>query len=1302
MCQPLSAGGRRCAIHTHTATAVIRLAAKSSGLTRYQTERLFSELTREGRRAVVPSEETQKRAWQTGELLSRLLIEANDQFSKDKANAEQHDREIDGPSWYAFQTIVTRAQKRSAALKTVFEKVADKTGLTVLEVQHKYETIRDSSTRERGAEYPPEYTPNTRRLAVLANVPYDVASVVALEKIKNLQQSSRPRISEYTEIPEPSAIKRIGYNEGRLEVEYRTITGGENKTAYRDVPEEIWSKMKTSPWPAAVLAEHVSGKREYLYANQEEADADGQVHRCASCGQFALQSHSCPNREVREKLVEQVGVKNVEKDFLSNPEVAHRYETENATPAPVEETVDVETVPVPDNTPLPAAEFPALKLDQGILNPKKYPTNWNTTVPGFMFGSEQAKDNMNPTIPGTINDQITNPDNLLNVAHELSGNNIQYYTNYFPGNIKLTPEYEQVMKDKPDYIKPVFFLNRSTGEKGYAGAYDERYYVSQSAYAQPFTIRRAFKAEGLYETSLTHAQELKVEASEHLDKFRELEDVVKIDPIASVTKRQIDKTAGNKQPATRVGDARQIKKALREGKAILVPAYMEMNRATSIPVDDHGYGITTARSNVEGQMVFRRNTDGTIETLSKDRTLKCSCYAYRVNYYCEHISYAHRHFANVIAQIATPPATQDVNPRIKLLGVALAARENITIKDEDTDNPTIVFTNTVNPNSYGQDVTRENINDFAWRVETPQHLLNLPEQISFEQAKEIIDHDAKVRDLWTVITPNRMGEVRTALRKADVTVPVTGRFGRYGGDVTTGTITYKKTSRTEIAEVKEHDLKCTCQEYQDKYDCEHVRMLTGNSSLILSMRARNATAVNPWPVVTAEHREATVKYVQVVAEMNRSGVNREAAEAIIAQRQAAEEAERATYRARMEQRQAERDALRAAEREKEAAERAIQNAETVTNTQGYVNRMTQKWENHEGSYAETPNLFYQDVTAALRRKEKGEEVIHYLHENVTDGMADPENPGSRAFGVELEFELKPPEGMSHYEAKEAIAKELYEKGLTDTAYQQGYHSGRRSGWANWSFEEDSTVGGGEIVSPLLRDTPKDWKQLSDVLDVMKKYGAVTSNDTGSHIHVSTASYGESTAKNAQLLRDTNADADMLYRLATNPKKGKHRGMEWCRPNVDDKMGDISDELLDGHRVLTPIQSDNHNIGVNFGGATNNLYSKNHVEFRQWDATLDKGIIQQQIVVSLGLVDRAERTVVAEKGTSKTPKTKHNVGTHRAKERDLTGGTRKKLSKEDFFELNNEAMNFIDSVARNPINKANIAALFAITKWQDLR
>lgn len=1314
MCKPLRDGGRRCPIHLHGSASAIKVASKISGLTKYQTERLFSELTREGRRAEVPTtEQIENNVANIRSLATKVDMSEN--IEKELTKSVEHDRELDGPTGYAQRTIIERAKDRAKSLNKVFNEVAQRTGLTVEEVKHKYETVRDGVTRERGAEYPEEYTSTTRANAVRLNVPYDVSSVVALERIRNMQQETRQRVTRM-DAPETSILESYGYNDGRLEV---TIRDNPTLYAYQNVPEDLWDKFKNSSDPTVVLVQEIAGRREFQYASREEAEADSQLHRCASCGQFANMQHVCAVKTVREEIAKNVPAEQVEEVLLKTPGIAEQITVEVSEPV-VEETVeedpssdDENNIPVeatPD-VPVPAADIPVRLLADNTVKPEDYPTTKEIEV---AFGSEQAKE-VSYTGPVTLEEQLkptlNNPPVVWDHEHPRSG--FRHVDSSDTSKWGWPEEMKKMAETGAKHGVNYIFALKGT-EFEVLTSYDTNFYQSTISHSWSYgttKLYRVFKDNPNVKDFTEVSQgDFRDKEKEQLEALAQRDDVVKVNVIATISKRDHVDAIENKKlaPKVRIGDMREIKKAFKENKAVILPVAFHLPPGNRV-FDDQGYALGGSNSEVEGQIVARRGKNGEVEILSSQRSLKCSCYSYRTKYYCSHVSYAYRHLGNAVAQATIGSVNNRAtdgdpnsaeNKKIRLLG-ALISRPDIDVVDRKDGSHYITFGETIGNNR--SSTTMGYYSDIRYNVVVPKRLFT-GETPTFDDYKDAIDLDRMSRSVSYIYTPARLAQVRQALKKADVQVPVKLSFGRHPANLpgnVTGTLTFEKTNNTVDANnivVKENTLKCDCPVYAEKYDCEHVRFAIKQPGVFLNLKKREDSVYN---LDNFMHlRRADINTVRDVAvQMSTNNWTREQAEAEVARLQ--EVARRAAEAAEAERQERIRiSRLAAAERRREENQRREEaNQETIKVTDEYVNEMIQRWEQDEETYAANPDKFYDDVSAALKRKAAGEPVLAFRTENVTDGMASPVD-GARRFGVELEFDF--PTAMGSREQREAlvaIGQELYTSGLTPAAHQAYYHSAQASGWEKWSFEQDGTVAG-EVVSPVLSDNPEDWRQLQTVCAILRKHGAIATTRTGSHVHVSTASFGSSTAKNAQLLRDTNADEDILYRLASNPTKGTHRGTQWCGPNVDDQMGDISVDVKEGHNVLGPIAYNNHNIAVNFGAASQEEYKKQHVEFRHWDGTLDESVIQAQVLVSLGMVDRAERTVIQEGGTKRERREKKSLGTNRSQEKIVReGNDRRKLTKEEYQKVNYDAMAFIDSIARRPEDKEQLASLVAITKWQ---
>ncbi len=162
------------------------------------------------------------------------------------------------------------------------------------------------------------------------------------------------------------------------------------------------------------------------------------------------------------------------------------------------------------------------------------------------------------------------------------------------------------------------------------------------------------------------------------------------------------------------------------------------------------------------------------------------------------------------------------------------------------------------------------------------------------------------------------------------------------------------------------------------------------------------------------------------------------------------------------------------------------------------------------SYTQDPARFTDDVRAALARPT--DEQVPWI--DATDTEPGLYGYGAaRDFGVELEFDIdrntpaygdldldQRLNGRYRYAGQLAIgrvARALYENNFTTHDRQSGYHSAVRQGYqrnllGGWMYESDGSVQGGEVVSPILSDTPETWQRLHQVCGIITGHGGTAS------------------------------------------------------------------------------------------------------------------------------------------------------------------------------------------------------------------
>ena len=312
----------------------------------------------------------------------------------------------------------------------------------------------------------------------------------------------------------------------------------------------------------------------------------------------------------------------------------------------------------------------------------------------------------------------------------------------------------------------------------------------------------------------------------------------------------------------------------------------------------------------------------------------------------------------------------------------------------------------------------------------------------------------------------------------------------------------------------------------------------------------------------------------------------------------------------------------------------------------------------ERSLATNDELHHQLLQ--LARTTGGE----YERENV---IGDP----NQTFGVEIEFDGADPN---------AVAQAFFDAGLTSSPHMQGYHSHREPG--EWVVERDSTVTG-EIVSPVLRDTPETWEQLERACSILQAHGARTTARTGGHVHVG-ADSSNMDHDVARFRRVANACAwaeDLMYRLAAATGRGgrRHRGAgngyRWCGP-----MGSGQFEQAQSLSELATRVGASHSVGLNYG---NILDQRRTIEYRYFDSSLDPARLQANIKLACWITRRASALP-----DSAIPTERVRLGSHAGGQVADSG--------------DHLLRRFADLVCVRPQDKLKLYWLFQRSAWQPAR
>lgn len=339
-------------------------------------------------------------------------------------------------------------------------------------------------------------------------------------------------------------------------------------------------------------------------------------------------------------------------------------------------------------------------------------------------------------------------------------------------------------------------------------------------------------------------------------------------------------------------------------------------------------------------------------------------------------------------------------------------------------------------------------------------------------------------------------------------------------------------------------------------------------------------------------------------------------------------------------------------------------------------------EEGEGTYTSDIDAYIKDVKDAAKRRKDGEPIADFEVTEageVTGGLCSPGT--NRYFGLELEY-MAP----NDWQSRQAIAREMHEAGLSDISHATHYHGYQGS---RWHIESDATVSG-EVVSPKLQDTPEDWAQVEQVINIIKRNGGEVSTKAGGHIHMGIKDSDRNIADNKTRVAQVYARyRDEARRVQTAPSRGKHRGEQWCE--------EVSDPLI--QRALR--QENTHYRGDDKVGTIHshelNMSHQGRVEFRAPDGSLDLGHIKANVAMAAGFVRIAESN---EEISTADNLRSSKVGSGAKLMQAMSGRNKyKPTTKDEMIVADAGYRSFLDRVMPNEKTRRAGASLAAANGWQ---
>lgn len=224
----------------------------------------------------------------------------------------------------------------------------------------------------------------------------------------------------------------------------------------------------------------------------------------------------------------------------------------------------------------------------------------------------------------------------------------------------------------------------------------------------------------------------------------------------------------------------------------------------------------------------------------------------------------------------------------------------------------------------------------------------------------------------------------------------------------------------------------------------------------------------------------------------------------------------------------------------------------------------------------------------------------------------------RKFGLEVEY------GGSI----DAVARGLFDAGLSDRQSEHGYMGHSNTGWI---VKRDGSVSaGGEMVGPPLDfDDPEQRGQVDRAFQVLRDAGATTNRQAGIHIHVDASDLDA--VQVAAVARTFTKFEDVLYRLASSGWMTMRPGSgTYCKPLEQWQVDGLSKARSETH-VRAAYYGPNHVHASGHGHQSRyyglNLHSffyRGTIEFRIFNSSMNADRVQAYIAICVAMVEDARR------------------------------------------------------------------------------
>lgn len=297
----------------------------------------------------------------------------------------------------------------------------------------------------------------------------------------------------------------------------------------------------------------------------------------------------------------------------------------------------------------------------------------------------------------------------------------------------------------------------------------------------------------------------------------------------------------------------------------------------------------------------------------------------------------------------------------------------------------------------------------------------------------------------------------------------------------------------------------------------------------------------------------------------------------------------------------------------------------------------------------------------------------YEYENVLNGSQN-------SFGIEIEFVG----GNAN-----AIANELYRLGICAFDHRVHYHA--RGVPGKWKLESDGSVcsgsEGGELVSPVLKDTPETWRAIEKICEVVKRHGGSIDYRCGGHVHIGMDSLDTAKQRWKRLMKNISCFEDVLYRLAGGSSGRIRSGYNrYASPFATEAQRAVNRPFrMESETDVNNFARDICRSRYNAINLTNipNPNKPNTVEFRYFNSSLDHRQLQANIKIANAIMVSSEKARTHGDSVSETMKKRGNMLKEQPPGRNRD---------------NTALMKFVDIIFSRKKDKDRIINVFAKNNW----